>query len=52
MVDFKLAEEALINGKSESKCLTFVDVNGQVTCDIDKIVSLIDGADTRLEFGI
>lgn len=46
----KLAEEALITGNVETKCLTFVDINGQVTCDIDKITSLIKSADPRLVF--
>jgi hypothetical protein len=44
----KLAEEALAAaGQAAAKCLNFVDINGQVTCDVDKIPDLIKNADLR-----
>lgn len=40
-----MAEDARSNTKVNNECLTFVDVHGQLSCNIDQIQSLITSAD-------
>lgn len=43
----KLAEDATTTANLSEKCLTFIDLNGQLTCNPDNIQSLLKNVDAE-----